>query len=379
MQEAILMLDKIPAVIEFDEDTAVQETDTDKKPFPYDPTKADIDIREEKVSIYEYMRRYKRGLLKINPDYQRNLVWTPYQKIRFIESIVLNFPLPPIYLNQKVDGSFVIIDGLQRTNTLIEFTTGKFALKSLDKLPDLKDKYFGELPNAYQAKIEDKQLFLYILKPSVPISIVYELFDRINTGGTPLNKQEVRNSIFEGKATILLKELAQAERYGFQKATDNGVSAVRMKDQEIILRYLSFRWFDYKKDYTGDMSDFVEKGMQKINDFPDSEIVHLKTDFERVMRLTFEFFGTKNFRLPTTTAPSTANYGRGAINFSLFETVCYFFSTETDDFLIKNKDRITQNFNVLLQDSTFLDAIKTSTNAKSKVISRFDTAKQLLG
>ncbi len=75
-------------VIEVDNDTVEQENDGSKKLFPYDPTKADLDIREEKVSVYEYMRRYKRGLLKINPDYQRNVVWKLHQKVRFIESIV---------------------------------------------------------------------------------------------------------------------------------------------------------------------------------------------------------------------------------------------------------------------------------------------------
>ncbi len=189
--------------------------------FPTTPTKTDIDIREEKASIYEYMRHYKRGMLKIYPDYQRNLVWKDVQKSRFIESIMLNFPLPPIYLNQQVDGKFVIIDSLQWTTTLYQYMNNKFALKGLVTLPFLNNLFYKDFPSAYQAKLKDKQLQLYILKPSVPIGVVYELFDSINTGGTPLNRQEVRNCIFEGKSTKLCSYLSSHKFYRFRRICEN--------------------------------------------------------------------------------------------------------------------------------------------------------------
>jgi hypothetical protein len=120
-----------------------------------------------------------------------------------------------------------------------------------------------ELSGDYQTRIEDKKNYIYLIKPSVPVKVVYDIFNIINTGGTQLERQEVRNCIFSGKSTKLLKQLSEKE--SFKKAIDNGVSPKRMKDREVILRYLAFKLFDYEKDYQGDLSDFVEEALKKIN------------------------------------------------------------------------------------------------------------------
>ncbi len=348
------------------------------KVYPYDPTKTDIDIREDKQSIYQFMRQYDREQLVIDPEYQRNLVWKPKQKSRFIESIVLNFPLPPFYVNQQLDGRYVIIDGLQRTTALHDFINNKFALSDLEALPSLNNLYFKDLTSPYQAKIEDKNLMLYVIKPSVPIEVVYELFDRINTGGTPLNRQEVRNCIFLGRATELLKELSKQDY--FSRAIDNGVSSTRMKDREVILRYLAFKIFDYKKDYKGDLSAFLEEAMKKINDLKkmgEDEIEILKQDFKRVMELSYDFFENRNFRYPIIDKEGNIA-SRGFINTSMFESISYFFSNNTDDFLRTHRERIIQNYDELLKNQTYFNAVRFSTGSKVKVIDRFKLAQEIL-
>jgi hypothetical protein len=120
-----------------------------------------------------------------------------------------------------------------------------------------------ELPGDYQTRIEYKKLYIYLIKPSVPVKVVYDIFSRVNTGGTKLERQEVRNCIFSGKSTKLLKQLSEKEY--FIKAIDDGVSPKRMKDREVILRYLAFKLFDYDKDYQGYLSDFVDEDLKKIN------------------------------------------------------------------------------------------------------------------
>src|ERR1051326_5842086 len=195
-------------IIEYDEDTYEQDLSDDISLYPYDPSEADIDIKEDPHSVFQFIRKYQSNKLIIDPDFQRNLVWKQEQKSRLIESIILNFPLPPIYVNQTTDGDFIIIDGLQRTTSMFEFINNKYPLVGLEALPKLNGKYFEDLDNL-KTKIEDKKLLLYILKPSVPLKVIYDLFNRINTGGTPLNKQEVRNCIYKGKSTVLLKELSE--------------------------------------------------------------------------------------------------------------------------------------------------------------------------
>ncbi|MBD2040117.1 DUF262 domain-containing protein [Microcoleus sp. FACHB-672] len=360
-------------VIETDEDTAEEDSGDSGGLYPYDPTEADIDIRDEPHTIFELLRKYDSDKLIIDPDFQRNVVWELDKKSKFIESVILNFPLPPWYLNQTKEGKLIIVDGLQRTTALHEFVNDQFKLSGLEALTKLNGYTFSELkelPGDYQTRIEDKKLYIYLIKPSVPVKVVYDIFNRVNTGGTKLERQEVRNCIFSGKSTKLLKQLSEKEY--FIKAIDKGVSPKRMKDREVILRYLAFKLFDYEKNYQGDMSDFVERAMKKINLMDDLEIDLLKNDFERVMNLTFEFFGSKNFRLPS-------GKNRGRINIAIFESVCYFFSGRSDKFLQPHKKSIQDNFIKLLENPEYFDAIRYSTSSKSKVITRFKLAQDILG
>ena len=146
-----------------------------------------------------------------------------------------------------------------------------------------------------------------------------------------------------------------------------------MKDQEAVLRYLAFKIFDYKLDYKGDMSDFLEQAMRKINvALSDENINQLKQDFKRVMIWTFDYFGNRNFRFPTTGT-------RGRINIAMLESIAYFFSQQTDDFLKQYKKQIQKNFEVLLKDAQYIDAVRYSTGNKEKVITRFDRVQEILG
>ena len=89
------------------------------------------------------------------------------------------------------------------------------------------------MPETLQSKFEDKKLTVFVLKPSTPMVVIYDLFNRINTGGTQLNRQEVRNCIFIGKSTQLLKELSGQDY--FKLAINEGVKDTRMKDREVVL------------------------------------------------------------------------------------------------------------------------------------------------
>lgn len=369
---------EVLGIIETDEDTEdVDNTEEEHKlkTVIYDPLKTSLDIQEDKFSIYEYMRKYDKKQLVIDPDYQRNIVWKNAQMSRFIESIMLNFPLPAMYLNQRSDGDFVIIDGLQRTTALHLFIKNQFALKDLKTLGYLNGKKFSELPEAFQTKIEDKNLNMYILKPSTPIDVIYELFDRINTGGTPLNRQEVRNCIFIGKATELLKDLAKTDE--FTTAIGYGIDATRMKDQEAILRYLSFHLLDYEKNYQGDLSPFVENAMKVINQMKTEEIERLRTDFIRVMKWAYEILGSKTFRIPIYHENGELKL-KGFINISILESVCNFISKYSDEFLQKYKTQIANNYDILIQNQEYLNAVKISTGNKAKVHTRFQLAEQIL-
>jgi len=355
--------------IKDDEDTREEELYKNGSLYPYEMPK-EVDIREDKFSIYEWLRKIKKGQVLLNPEFQRHLVWTDVQKSRFIESILLNIPLPPIYVRQDKEGRYIIVDGQQRTSTLRDFVEGKFKLNGLEVLKELNGKVYNDLASDIKAAFEDKLLLFYMIKFTVPLPMVYETYIRINTSGIKLNRQEIRNRIFSGKAAIILKKLSEQEY--FKLAIDYGISFKRMKDREAVLRYLAFKIFDYKKDYKGDMDEFLGETMKAINQMSDEEINALEKDFERVMKLTYEFFGPRNFRLPT-------EKSKGRINIAIMESISNFFSIQSDHFLKKHKDKIKENFDKIFTDSDFIESVTRSTGDRGKVTRRFELAHKILG
>lgn len=363
------MEDQLYDIIEFDKDTEIEDGTGDGGLYPYDPNYTEIEIGEVPFSIYEYLRQLEKGKIIIQPDFQRKLVWSNSQKSKFIESILLNFPLPPIYLNETKEAHYIVIDGLQRTTALQQFYSGLITLSGLEALPKYNGEKFDSLPETFRSKFEDKKLTIFVLKPSTPLVVIYDLFNRINTGGTQLNRQEVRNCIFIGRSTKLLKELSEEKQ--FKDAIDFGIRDTRMKDREAVLRYLAFRWFDFRKEYNGDMSDYVETAMKRINKLDDAKIDKMKVDFQRVMMWSYDIWGTRNFRIPT-------DHTRGTINTAILESVCNYLASLKDDFLHINKTIIRENYSDLIKNETFFEAVTKSTGNKTKVLDRFRIARQIL-
>ena len=362
-------------VIETDEDTPEEYIAENGSQYSDDLKQKDFDIRELPYTVFELKRKCDQERIILDPDFQRNpTIWTPEQRSKFIESIILNFPLPYWYVKQTQKGEYIVVDGLQRTLAIRDFIDNKFKLTGLKVLLDLNDCSFNdlkELSGDYETRIEDKKISLYVIQPSTPWRIIYEIFERVNTGGTQLEKQEIRNCLFSGKSTDILRELSDKDC--FKQAIDSGFSSKRMKDRELILRYFAFKVCnDYHQDYQGDMNSFLEDAMKKINEMPEGQIDKLRNDFERVMRLTYDFFEKGNFRLPT-------DKNRGKVNMIMFESISYFFSTHDNQFLDQHKKTIKQNFAKLLKDSEYVDSIKRVKNDKNTVIKRFDLAQKILG
>lgn len=355
----------------WNENETVFEEETAESAYPLDITSR-LDITEDKFSVYEYLRKVKRGDVKMNPDFQRNEVWKPEQKSQFIESAILNIPMPPLYFKRETDGQLIVVDGLQRTSALRDFMDGKLTLTGLKALSQLNGENLSTLqagsPDKQRliSKVEDKMLFFYELSAKTPMSIVYDIFNRINTGGTKLERQEIRNCIFIGHSTRMLKELAQNR--DFVSAIDNGITSSRMKDREAILRSIAFMIFDYKKDYGNSIDDILERTMRRLNKMSETEVKDISVNFLSVMRKTHEFYGRENFRIPT-------SFTRGRINIAVMETITHVFHKLNNGQGL-DKQQAQLSIKALLSDQKYLDAVRNSTGSKQKVLDRFNLAKE---
>ena len=211
------------------------------------------------MSIGEIMNLYRDGELDIHPEFQRFYRWSPEQKSRLIESILLGIPIPSIFVSQREDGVWDVIDGLQRLSTIFELTgdlrdssqqnLDPLVLTSTKYLPSLEGKtWAGDAPDfgigeVNQRLIRRAKIDLKIIQRESSESTKFELFQRLNTGGTALSDQEIRNAILvmlNPEVYRWIHDLAQEDN--FQTCipiTDRDKET--QYDMELATRFIVFR------------------------------------------------------------------------------------------------------------------------------------------
>lgn len=339
-----------------------------------------IKIEQAQYSIFELKRKYDKDRICIDPDFQRNLVWTNKQKSELIESVIMQIPLPLIYLAENEDGKLVVVDGRQRLTTFFQFLDNEFRLKDLKILPQINGMNFNELEEShlysrYVTIIEDTQLVVQIIKYPTKDRVRFDIFDRVNRGGTPLNKQEMRNALYQGNATKLLDELSKMK--SFKDATGGAISPKHMKDKYVILRALCFYllWhgniLDKNKkrmEYRSDMEELLGAGMNLFNKMDLNSIFLLKQLFDRTMTRAYQCLGKDGFRIPSN------GKIRRPISMTLFETLFYYF-TCFDKISVSNLE-MKKGVVELLQDEEYLRSLQHSVDSSVNVKKRFGKVKE---
>ncbi|WP_292991334.1 DUF262 domain-containing protein [Pantoea sp.] len=218
------------------------------------------------MSVGEVMNLYRDKELVISPDYQRLFRWELSQKTRFIESLLLGIPIPPIFVHQDEDGTWELIDGLQRVSTILEFSgllenkdTGGLVpastLSGTQFLPSLSNKKWSdpatpenEIGKTLQLEIKRARLRVEILRKGSDPYAKYELFQRLNTGGANLSEQEVRNCI----AVMLNPDLYHwlkncSEQSAFTITTNQTDDAIeKQANMELLLKFFAYRHYPYQ-------------------------------------------------------------------------------------------------------------------------------------
>ena len=340
---------------------------------------AEVRVEKDQFSIFHLKRIYeeREGLI-LNPSFQRKDVWKRKQRSELVESILMGIPIPIIYLFETAEGRKQVVDGRQRITAIIDFLNNEFPLKDLKILHELNGLRFSDLDKKLQGAFEDYQLFMYVIQPPTPERVKYDIFDRVNRGGTRLNSQEMRNALYGGKVTALLTELSDSD--AFLKATEKGVDRTRMKDQYIILRSLAFLlWLngDLKQirgmepiDYKSDIDDFLAKVMIAINAHLDEEVLrNTRGKFLSAMERIHRMLGRDAFRFNPKESGT-----RRPINMLLFEGLTYLFTFEEVE--NKNTKSLVEKWK-LDMDSTE-SVFRSSVDATARVIDRFNEVEHLL-
>jgi uncharacterized protein with ParB-like and HNH nuclease domain len=316
-------------------------------------------------------KKWKSGDI-VFPKFQRGFVWKIYQSSRLIESFMLGLPVPQIFVYTDVEQKSLIVDGQQRLKSIFFFFEGyfgeedKFGKRKVFKLEEINDKSkwfnktYEEFSDPDKRKLRDSVLRAIIIKQLNPAddTSVYHIFERLNTGGTLLKNQEVRNCVYWGKLNDLLLEL---NRYpAWRKILAKPKLDSRQKDVELILRYMAlYHWNDkYKKP----MKDFLSGYMKKNRNLSDKTLEEEKKRFETTCELIVKELGERPFN------------PRGALNTAVFDSVFVAFSKSRDS----RPQDIKERYKTLIGDEDFNKYTRSSTTDVDVVKKRLEKAEEIL-
>jgi hypothetical protein len=336
-------------------------------------------VRTEQRTVGDIVKRIKAERYILDPDFQRDFVWSPQQQSRLIESCLMRIPLPVFYVAEANDGRIIVVDGLQRLTTFHRYLNNEFSLSGLgDGRAETSQenvftgKRFEDLPLNLQERVEDTQLTLYILDAKAPQRAKLDIFERVNSG-TPLARQQMRNCLFNGDATRWLADASESKE--FLAATGGSLNKKTMRDREAINRFCAFRLLGVEQ-YKGDMDDFLAKTLERMNTFSSIDLKNLNQAFLKSMWANYLLFGKHAFR--KSLADQAPSASRSVLNIALFD-VCSVSFAELDERIIEGKEAMLKDVIIeLINDNTFSQVITISTNGLKQVKARFKMIKNAL-
>ncbi|MDF2369311.1 MAG: DUF262 domain-containing protein [Rhizobiaceae bacterium] len=333
---------------------------------PFNPD--DIRVITKHLTIGQVVDRIEHNEMDLAPEFQRLAgVWPPKNRSRLIESILLRIPLPVFYVAANEDELWSVVDGLQRISTINAFVRNEFSLIQLEYLHSLGEKHFSDLPRQLQRRILETELVMHVIQPGTPELAMFNIFKRINTGGKPLNSQEIRHAMLPGVARKFLTQLAKLP--AFLEATDNSLPPGRMADRECVLRFMAFSITPWQHYGQSELDGFLSMAMRKLNTMDNKERVILSNNFVRAMNSAKKIFGDDAFR-----KRMSANASRSRINKALFESWSVSLSSRTDSEikrLEENHNLLNQKFIDLMQNQEFFASISQGTGSRRAVETRF--------
>jgi hypothetical protein len=328
-------------------------------------------------SIREFQSMYQDGEIDLQPEYQRKFVATPAISSKLIESVLMDVPIPVIYLAEEKDGSYSVIDGQQRLTSFISFLNGKFPdgndfkLTSLKVLKELNKSSFSALDKELQNKLKTTTLHTIIIKKESNEDIKFEIFERLNTGSIKLNEDEIRNTVYRGPYLKLLSELENNEHY--HKIISKSNFKKRMIYRGMILRFFALSEKTYL-NYKPSMKQFCNKELRDNRFLSDEKAKEYRERFEKCIELVKIVFGDKAFRRykPYSENAGKGNWAISRINMALYDIQMCGFVNYTKNEVLQHADEIREAMlDLMLNNKQFRDAILIETSNKEVLKLRF--------
>jgi rubredoxin len=323
------------------------------------------------LSVYELHRQKQLGELKLQPEFQRYYVWSAKQESRLIESIFLNVPIPLVYIAEEPSGTYAVIDGQQRLTALFRFMDGEYAISSLEHRTDLNGKRFADLGRELQRQFENCTLSVVQIRKESDPDVRFEVFERLNTGATKLNDQEIRNCVYRGPFNDFLRR--QAKYTPFQRLLGLQQPDPRMADVELVLRFAAF-WDQTYLHYNSKLlKAFLNRQMERGAGYTAQRYQDLERIFWNAVQLSQTVFGEQAFRrfVPGSQADRQGQWENHP-NKALYDVVMWGFTRYAPAQIMPLADAIFEELiNLMCTDQEFSSAITYATADRNKVQLRF--------
>ncbi|WP_411824669.1 DUF262 domain-containing protein [Leptospira sp. 'Mane'] len=301
--------------------------------------------------------------IDLKPEFQRDFVWDKKRSSFFIDSLIIGLPIPSIFLGKRKDEeSFFVIDGQQRLKTIYAFYHNKFFAGKIEKKfklfgldgKDWDNSEYAALPENIKRKFRNAVLNTTIIEniDSDPQAIS-DIFHRLNTGGMPLNDQEIRNCIFSGNFNDYLMNLNYNEQWG--NLLGRLSPSKRLKDIELLLRFVSlfYNINNYKEPMRNFLNNFMNSYRTNITFSKEFEII-----FNKTINIIHNEIGIDAFRI--------SKY----FNRAVCDSVLVGIANNIKSNNLTN--RISESYSKLLKDKAFNLYINESTTLSSNLIGRID-------
>lgn len=333
----------------------------------------------------------RENYMEVRPFYQRRSRWDEARQSKLIESFIINIPVPPIFLYEKAYNTYEVMDGQQRITAISDFYNNKFGLKDLDLWPELNGMRYSDLPNKIRAGLDRRSISsIVLLKESAPqdedaIFLRQLVFERLNTGGVKLERQELRNSLGSGQFNDTLFEIARNDLFrsiwGLDKYTDEEITNhklpifdiaffKKMEDIEVVLRFFALRHMEH---YRYGIQDFLDLYMLRSKAFDENDCLFLKTLYIKTLTTAYSIYDQNVFK-----TYEQGNYSKNPLK-GVYDGVMValsYFDEHQQKILILKKDLIISETKKLFETKG-TSALTGRASTKQDLIDRIDYFKQI--
>lgn len=330
--------------------------------------------------------------LNLKPEYQRRLVWDKKKRSQFIESLLMNVPIPPVFLFESEYGRYEVMDGQQRLSAIVDFYENVFKLSGLEKWPELNGKNYLDCPPIIQRGLDRRRISaVIVLAENLALErdkfdIRRMVFKRLNTGGQNLNPQEIRNCLYSGLFNDLLIELAgdnlfddywEIPRYsdhirGIHINTILAENSLyrRMRDCEIVLRFFAFR---DRSNIKGAVIDILDNCMEKYRTINTEEVNKLRNIFIATVKTCGDVFEETTFCLKD----KEGKYSRSQPVYDA-QMVAIDKLIDKKDLLIAKRHKIQDELEKAFKSEKYYELIVGRPNTAAAIKERLDLVEKII-